>query len=194
MHSATWNFAWSLVLASLAILQAMWAGWLDWRLRRIPNWLTVPGLLVGLAVNSLAWGWQGWQGHGAKASLEGAGLGLALLLPFVLLRGLGAGDWKLMGALGAWLGRDWLIVVLLGTVFITGAMAIVQMIRNGRIKETLYHLGILLGILVTFGVWGQRQNLTLDNPGLMKLPFGVAAAVSTVLFFGTLSALMILHS
>jgi hypothetical protein len=73
-------------------------------------------------------------------------------------------------------------------------MAIVQMIRNGRIKETLYHLGILLGILVTFGVWGQRHNLTLDNPGLMKLPFGVAAAVSTVLFFGTLSALMILHA
>jgi len=189
MHSATWNFAWALVLASLAVLQAIWAGWLDWRLRRIPNWLTVPGLLGGLAVNSLAWGWQG-----TRASLEGAGLGLALLLPFVLLRGLGAGDWKLMGALGAWLGPSRLIVVLVGTVFITGAMAIVQMIRNGRVKETLYHLGILLGILVTFGVWGQRHNLTLDNPGLMKLPFGVAAAVSTVLFFGTLSALMILHA
>jgi hypothetical protein len=84
-------------------------------------------------------------------------------------------------------------VVLLGTVFITGAMATVQMIRNGRVKETLYHVGVLFVILITFGVWGQRHNLTLDNPGLMKLPFGVATAVSTLLFFGTLSALTFLH-
>ena len=188
MHSAAWNLSWTLLLASLALLLAMWAGWLDWRLRRIPNWLTVPALAAGLAANTLAWGWPG-----TKAAVEGAGLGLALLLPFVLLRGLGAGDWKLMGALGAWLGPSRLIVVLLGTVFITGAMATVQMFRHGRVKETLYHLGLLLVILFTFGVWGQHHNLTLDNPGLMKLPFGVAAAVSTVLFFGTISALKILH-
>jgi len=189
MHSATWNLAWALVVASLAILLAAWAGWFDWRWRRIPNWLTVPGIVGGLAANTLAWGW-----HGTRVALEGAGLALALLLPFVLLRGLGAGDWKLMGALGAWLGPSRLIVVLLGTVFITGAMAIVQMIRNGRVKETLYHVGVLFVILITFGVWGQRHNLTLDNPGLMKLPFGVATAVSTLLFFGTISALTILHS
>jgi prepilin peptidase CpaA len=189
MHSAVWNLAWTLVLASLSLLIAMWAGWLDWRMRRIPNWLTVPALVVGIAANSLAWGWLG-----TKAALEGAGLGLALLLPFVLLRGLGAGDWKLMGALGAWLGPNRLIVVLLGTLFISGVMAVVQMIRSGRVKETLYHVGILFVILITFGVWGQRHNLTLDNPQLMRLPFGVAAALSTVLFFGTLSALAILHS
>ncbi len=189
MHSAAWNLTWTLLLASLALLLAMWAGWLDWRARRIPNWLTVPGLGAGLAANTLAWGWPG-----TKAALEGAALGLALLLPFVLLRGLGAGDWKLMGALGAWLGPSRLIVVLLGTVFISGAMATVQMIRHGRVKETLSHVGVLLLILITFGVRGQRENLTLDNPGLMKLPFGVAAAASTVLFFGALSAVRILHS
>jgi len=177
------------VLAILALGVAIVAGWLDWRLRRIPNWLTVPALVSGLVVNTLAWRWSG-----TKAALEGAGLGLAVLLPFVLLRGLGAGDWKLMGALGAWLGPGRLIVVLLGTIFIAGAMAIVQIIRYQRVKETFQHLWILLGILVTFGMWGQRHNLTLDNPALMKLPFGVAAAASTVLFFGTLSALQILHS
>jgi len=188
MHSPTWNLAWTLLLASLALLLAMWAGWLDWRLRRIPNWLTLPALGAGLAVNTLAWGWSG-----TTAAIEGAGLGLALLLPLVLLRGLGAGDWKLMGALGAWLGPGRLTVVLLGTVLIAGAMATVQMIHHGRVKETLHHVGALLLILITFGVWGQRQNLTLDNPGLMKLPFGVAAAASMMLFFGTLWAVRILH-
>jgi len=189
MHSAAWNLACTVALATLALLLALSAGWLDWRLRRIPNWLTVPALCAGIAANTLAWGWAG-----TKAALEGAGLALALLLPFVLLRGLGAGDWKLMGALGAWLGPSRLVVVLLGTVFIAGLMAIVQMLRHGRVKETLYHVGILIGILVTFGVWGQRHNLTLDNPGLMKLPFGVAVAVSTVLFYGTVSALRLLHA
>ncbi len=83
----------------LATIPAAVAGWTDWRSRRIPNWLTVPALFVGIAVNTLALGWAG-----AKEALLGAGLGLGLLLPFVLLRSLGGGDWKLVGALGAFLG------------------------------------------------------------------------------------------
>ena len=79
-------------------------------------------------------------------------MGLALLLPFVLLRGLGAGDWKLMGALGAWVGPSRVVVVFLGTVLIAGAMAIVQMIRYGRVRETLRHVVVLFRILATFGV------------------------------------------
>lgn len=188
MHSAVWNLSFTVLFTTAVLLLAIWAGWLDWRSRRIPNWLTVPALLGGVLASSVARGLTG-----TKEALEGAGLGLALLLPFVLLRGLGAGDWKLMGALGAWVGPSRLAVVLLGTVFIAGAMAIFQVIRHGKVKETLRHMGILFGILITFGVWGQRHNLTLDNPSLMKLPFGVAAAASTVLFFGTLSALKVLH-
>jgi len=189
MHSAAWNLSFTVLLTSMVLLLAVLAGWLDWRSRRIPNWLTVPALGGGLVVNTVAWGWLG-----TKSALEGAGLGLAVLLPFVLLRGLGAGDWKLMGALGAWVGPSRLAVLLLGTIFIAGTMAIFQMIRYGRVRETFKHVVVLFGIVATFGVWGQRHNLTLDNPALMKLPFGVAAAVSTVLFFGTLSALTILRS
>lgn len=84
------------VVLGLALALAAGAGYADWRNRRIPNWLTVPGLLVGIAVNGMSGGW-----NGMKTSLLGAGLGLLLLLPFVLLRSLGAGDWKLAGALGA---------------------------------------------------------------------------------------------
>jgi prepilin peptidase CpaA len=167
-----------LALDGLALTLAVWAGWLDWRSRRIPNWLTIPALLVGIGANTIAFAWPG-----TKAALEGAGLGLGLLLPFVLARGLGAGDWKLMGALGALLGPSRLVVVLLGTVFIAGIMAVAQMVRSGRVKGTLSNLRILIITIMTFGVRGQRENITLDNPGLMALPFGVAAAFSTVAFF-----------
>ena len=174
MHSAAWNIA----LGGLALALAVWAAWLDLRSRRIPNWLTVPALLLGTGVSTLAWGWLG-----TKAALEGAGLGLGLLLPFVLARGLGAGDWKLMGALGSLLGPSRLLVVLMGTVFIAGVMAVAQTIRSRRVRQTLSNLWVLILTIITFGTRRQRDNITLDNPGLMALPFGVAAALSTVLFF-----------
>ena len=48
----------------------------------------------------------------------GMALGLALLLPFVLVRSLGAGDWKLVGALGACLGPRSLLAVLFGAILV----------------------------------------------------------------------------
>src|SRR5437016_2449883 len=111
----------------LAAIPALIAGWTDWHTRRIPNWLTIPALLGGIAVNSLASGWPG-----ARQSLLGAGLGLALLLPFVLIRSLGAGDWKLVGALGAFLGPLPLITVLMGTVLVAGLMAVALIIWKKR--------------------------------------------------------------
>ncbi len=78
---------------------ALCAGVLDWRFRRIPNWLTVLGAVLGIVVNTILFRWPG-----LKAAVLGMLLGLALLLPFVWVRSLGAGDWKLVGALGACLG------------------------------------------------------------------------------------------
>ena len=137
-------------------------------------------------IGTLAWGWPG-----AKAALEGAGLALGFLLPFVLARGLGAGDWKLMGALGAFLGPQRTIVVLLGTVLIAGLMSVIEMVRQRRVKQTLENMVTLVHAWVTFRVRPARQSITLDNPGMMAVPFGVAAAFSTVLFFCIKSALVL---
>src|SRR5438309_11683908 len=111
-----------------AVLLALIAGWTDLRSHRIPNWLTVSGLLVGIGSNTLVSGWSGM-----KASLLGAAVGLALLLPFVLLRSLGAGDWKLAGALGAFTGPGVLIDLLLGSVFVAGLMAVALEIGRAHV-------------------------------------------------------------
>jgi prepilin peptidase CpaA len=111
MHSLGNQTIWLLTLALVA-----GAGWIDGRTRRIPNWLTVSGFVAGLAVHLLFGGWRG-----GLMSLEGAGLGLVVLLPLVLLRALGAGDWKLMGALGALLGPVMLWFVLFASIFVAGS-------------------------------------------------------------------------
>jgi prepilin peptidase CpaA len=181
MPIAAWK---DLALTILALAFAIWAGWIDWRTRRIPNRLTVPALLLGILANTAAWGWPG-----TKSALEGAGIGLAVLLPFVLLRGLGAGDWKLMGALGGILGPQKFVVVLIGTVFIAGIFAVVQMLRARRVKQTLANTVVLLTAFATFGLRPTREDISLDNPGLMAQPFGVAAALAMSLFFCAQSVL-----
>src|ERR1700690_2039704 len=159
----------------LAAIPALIAGWTDWHWRRIPNWLTVPALLLGIGANCFATGWAG-----AKESLLGAGLGLGLLLPFVLIRSLGAGDWKLAGALGAFLGPSRLITVLLGTILVAGLMAVLLIIWKKRVRQTLRNLSHLLAALFTLHLPG--QEVSLDNPESSKIPFGVAMAVTVVLY------------
>jgi prepilin peptidase CpaA len=160
---------------ALTIVLSGLAGWLDWRYRRIPNWLTVPGVLAGIAVNSLAGGWSG-----AKASLLGALLGLGLLLPFVLLRSLGAGDWKLVGALGAFLGPGPLTTVLLGAVFVAGAMALVLIVYKGRTRQAVGNIGTMIAAL--FNLRMPPRQVSLDNPEALKVPFGVAMALTAILY------------
>jgi prepilin peptidase CpaA len=149
----------------------------DFRAQKIPNWLTVPAFFVGLAVRTAISGWPG-----AKASLEGAGLALLLLLPLVLMRALGAGDWKLMGAVGALVGPVMFLFVLLGSVLVSGLMAMVEMMRTRRVKETFHNLVVLVQGFFSFGLRAHPE-ISLDNPALLKLPFGVAVAISTLACF-----------
>ena len=159
----------------LAALPAVIAGYTDWRFRRIPNWLTLPGALLGLALSSVAGGWTG-----ARSSLLGLGLGLAVLLPFVLLRALGAGDWKLAGMLGAFLGPQRLIAVLFWSILVAGAMAVVLIVWKRRVLQTLRNMGRMLAAFLSFHLPG--RDLTLENPGALKVPFGVAVAFAVILY------------
>jgi prepilin peptidase CpaA len=160
----------------IAVLVATVAGVLDWRYRRIPNWLTVSGFAAGVAVNTILHRWPG-----LKTALLGTLLGLGLLLPFVLIRSLGAGDWKLAGALGSCMGPSQLLTVLMGTILVAGLMALAVVIWKGRLKQTLLNIAHLLAAL--FSLRMPSHAVSLDDPQSTKIPFGVAMA-ATVLFYG----------
>lgn len=159
----------------LCALMAAAAGFLDWRSRRIPNWLTVSGALVGIIVNGVFGGVRGLEN-----SLLGMALGLALLLPFVLVRSLGAGDWKLMGAVGAFFGPRQLLIVLFATILVAGVMALGLIVWKGRVRQTLKNAGRMILAFAQLHLPG--ADLSIDNPEALKVPFGVAAAIAVVLY------------
>ncbi len=152
----------------------MVAGVLDWRYRRIPNWLTLSGFAAGVTVNTILFHWRG-----LGAALFGTVVGLGLLLPFVWVRSLGAGDWKLAGALGACLGWRQLLLVLLVTIFVEGAMALAVVIYKRRLGQTLRNIVHILAALFSFRMPG--FEVSLDNPESTKIPRGVAMSIAVLL-------------
>ncbi len=88
-----------LVMQVVLVLIVMTAGIYDLRFRRIPNWLVLVGLVLGFGLNTFLFGLSGLE-----RSAMGMGLALLIYFPLYLLRAMGAGDAKLMAAVGAIVG------------------------------------------------------------------------------------------
>lgn len=93
---------------------------------RIPNWITVPGLAIGLVTGYLP------GGISLSQSLTGLGVGGGFLFLFYMFGGMGGGDVKLMGAVGALVGYPMVLTVLTFTAFLGGFLAIGVLIWNRR--------------------------------------------------------------
>ena len=108
----------TLQLFAILLGASAWAVREDLLSHRIPNRLTGSLLCVGVALQFLFGGW---------AALGDAGLGvltgLAMLLPFYLLRATGAGDVKLLAAAGALLGPHWTLLAGAYTLMAGGLLA-----------------------------------------------------------------------
>jgi prepilin peptidase CpaA len=88
----------------------------------------------------------------------------------------------LMGALGAFLGPTLFVYVLLGSILVSGLMAVVEVMRTRRVRQTMRNMYVLLRGFLSFGL-RKNPEISLDNPGLLKLPFGVAVAAATVICY-----------
>lgn len=151
----------------LAVLIA--ATIIDSRTRRIPNLLSLGGAVAGILLAVIGYG-----SVTPSASLGGLALGLAALLPLYLLKAMGAGDAKLMAAVGAFLGPSVTLAAVLGT-FIAGAViAIVVLIARDGLRETAQRYWFGTKHLILSGTWlGKR----VDKGGTGPLRFPYAAAI-----------------
>jgi prepilin peptidase CpaA len=134
----------------------------DLRSRRIPNWLTVAGALSGF-------GFHAWRAGVDGLTFAAAGFGAAFGLYAVLflLRGMGAGDLKMMAALGAIVGwNNWLLLFVLSAV-IGGVVALMVILAKGRVGQTLGNLRRL-------------PEQKLGQPHSLALPHAPVVAVAAL--------------
>ena len=108
------------------------AAWIDLRVRRVPNLLTMSLAGLGLAVAAAGLGRVGVGG-----ALAGCALGLLLMLPGYVLGATGAGDVKLLAAAGTLLGPAGVVWAFLYTALAGGALALVVAAVRGRVRRTV---------------------------------------------------------
>lgn len=168
MHSIAW---WPTVLVVLT------ATITDLRSRRIPNWLVLPFLILGIGVSA---GLHGW--HGLTQSVEGIMLGGLVMGALAALGGMGMGDVKLCAAVGAWIGPSQLLVALVVMALAGGVMALCWAVAGGFVGELFSSTGSLLA---GFGRRGLRPDpeLVLDNPKTRKMPYAPAIAIGVLVSF-----------
>lgn len=159
------------------VLLVMVAAVYDIRFRRIPNWLVLSGLIFGLGLNTVLSQWQG-----ARASLLGIILAFLVYFPLYLLRGMGAGDVKLMAAVGALVGpSNWFGIFVLSGL-LGGVFAVLILLSRGKLMNSLWNIGFLFQRLFSFRAPYAREELDLASPKSIKLPHGVAIAAGSLLF------------
>ncbi|EKS9793881.1 MULTISPECIES: A24 family peptidase [Burkholderia] len=156
-------------------LLAVAAAGTDLAARRIPNPLVVLGLAGALVAQCLLHGVLA----GALGWLAGAATGFALLLPFYLLRGMAAGDVKLMLAIGAWVGAQMTVYIVLATFVAGGVGALAVVLLRGRMRQMWTNVRALLARHAR----GTRAEAA-DGPAAItsvgSLPYGVAIAAGTL--------------
>lgn len=149
----------------------------DLMVRRISNRLVLTGLLSALLLRLGADTPLGALLDG----LAGAGVGLLIFLPLYLVRGMAAGDVKLMAMVGAFTGPALAFEIALATCCIGGVMALAVVLARGRLRDTLDNMRILLRpwLMRMIGVPLAPEPLSVKSVG--GLPYGVAIALGTML-------------
>ncbi len=166
-----------LTFALMSVLCALLGAVYDVLYRRIPNLLSGSGLLLGLVASFCFGGWR----RGLSAAAAAAVCGLVFLV-FYFAGGMGAGDVKLITAVGCLAGWANLGSLLVLTAFAGGALAVMMAVRRGRVKETLRNVGALLMHHTHQGL-RPHPVLNLRSERALRLPYGVAIAMGSAMTF-----------
>lgn len=164
-----------MVLLALLVAAAIY----DVRFRRIPNWLTLTGVILGFLINGLI----GVPEGGLLFALEGFAVAFGVYMVLYVLRAMGAGDVKLMAAVGALVGWQRWFGIFLVTAITGGVMAFVLVTVRGRLNKTLWNVGFILSEM-RHGrpAYVGKEELDVRSPRAVGLPHGAVIAIATVFF------------
>lgn len=116
-------------------------------------------------------------------SLAGFGVGFGVYVALYALRAMGAGDVKLMAAVGSMVGwEDWFGIFLI-TAVIGGAMALMLVVAKKRLAKTIFNVGVILSEMKAGRpAYMAKEELDVKNPKALGLPHGAVIAVGTLFF------------
>ena len=144
--------------------------------RRIPNLLIAVGLIASLMTQVFL-----PVGMGGVAWLLGTLTGFALFVPLYALRGMGAGDVKLMMAVGAFVGPTMALKIALATFVIGGIWSLAVILLKGKGREAWINMGALLQPILMRAARMPAQMTGMPVKSVGRLPYGVAIAISTLI-------------
>jgi len=148
----------------------------DLRFQKIPNLLTYPAVVVAIAYHGVTNGLDG-----VIFGLEGLGLGMGILLLPYIMGGMGAGDVKLLGAVGSILGPRSVFAAFLFTALIGGLYALGLILAKRQLLMPCLPRSLSMVKRPTAQVAFDRGTENQQGPGLC---YGVAIALGTLLSIG----------
>jgi prepilin peptidase CpaA len=168
------------LLAAL-LLTVVAAAWTDFQQWRIPNRLLVPSAAAALMLSNYAPGAQGLY-----LSLLGAAVGLLIFLPLYILKGMAAGDVKLMTVIGLYAGPQLTVDIALVSALIGGLWVIILFNREMSVENYNDSFGVCLRHR-TLRRSHRSKKFIPQNKSLL-IPYGVVIAVGTIVALGIASA------
>ena len=172
---------WLELIKNPLVLGLMWMLTLavitDLNTRKIPNSLIIFGLVVSFVCQIVA-----LQGSGGLNWLAGVAVGFACFIPLYLLRGMAAGDVKLMMAVGGFVGYPHIIKTAACVFIVGGVMALIMVLVNGRFKLLISNMRVMFTdfyIKATSGVNVADDYVMKNSAG--RMPYALAIAIGTVI-------------
>jgi prepilin peptidase CpaA len=129
-----------LIILSILIVYCFYT---DVKYTRIPNKATIPGIFLGFIINTILMSDQGLL-YGLIFSAKGFALGFGIFLVVHAFGGIGAGDVKLFGAIGALMGWEFTMYATVYSVFLAAIIGIVILIYKKDILKRLVNIPFLI--------------------------------------------------
>ena len=176
MEFGFWHVACAILVPGVLL-----ASWIDFSQRRVPNWLNLALIVAGFAI-------QGWYNgfSGLSCGLLGLLTGFGLLIVPWMMHGMGAGDVKLMAAIGVFLGPTLTLFSFLLGAAIGGVVAMVMIVSTGRLRMAMANMGVIFvkcsSADTIFSDFGSAKSFGNTS---QLLPYGVPLTAGTLIVMAT---------
>ncbi len=178
MEFGFWETTWAVLVPGMLL-----ASWIDYAHRRVPNWLNLALIVAGFCAQGFYFGTSGLA-TGGLGLLTGFGL---LIIPW-LMHGMGAGDVKLMAAIGVWIGPALTFYSFAAGAVIGAVAGIIMILSSGRLRMACQNMSVIIAkcssTQTLFSEFGSAKSFGVTS---QLLPYGVPLTAGTLILLAARS-------